>query len=61
MSNVDFYEIRTVYVKNASDFLRVVSNPKVVDYHMSRWSITSINGFTGECTELRQVILVLEA
>lgn len=46
----DFYEIRTMWVKNASDFLRVVSNPRVVDYQLCK---NSPNG-------MFKLILVLE-
>lgn len=48
---VDFYEIKKVYVKNANDLVRVITNPKVVDYHLCK-NVT--NG-------LFKVILVLEA
>lgn len=34
MSNADFYEIRTVWIKNSSEFFRVINNSKVVDYQL---------------------------
>ena len=59
---VDFYEIRKVYVKNANDLLRVITNPKVVDYHLCKNIVCQeVNLFTGESLEFREVILVLEA
>ena len=47
---VDFYEIKTVWVKNANDLIRVVSAARVVDYHLCK---NVVNGFF-------KVILVLE-
>ena len=58
---VDFYEIRKVYVKNANDLLRVITNPKVVDYHLCKNVISyEVNLVTGDSIEYREVILVLE-
>ena len=58
---IDFYEIRKVYVKNANDLLRVVNNPRVVDYHLCKNVISyEVNLRTGETVEYREVILVLQ-
>lgn len=50
MNNADFYEIRTVWIKNSNELIRVVSGAKVVDYHLCE---KVVNGFF-------KVILVLE-
>ena len=50
MSNADFYEIRTVLIRNSNDLIRIVSNSRVVDYHLCK---NVVNGFF-------KVILVLE-
>ena len=47
---VDFYEIKTVWIKSAAELMRVVSGARVVDYHLCK---NVVNGFF-------KVILVLE-
>lgn len=46
----DFYEIRTIWVKSASEFFRAINNSKVIDYQLCK---NSLNG-------MFKLILVLE-